>query len=220
MKQHRNIMPVILLLMQGLYLYAQRDQRAEPYLQAVSDQFSMNEGYVIQMDYIREDIMRETRAEGAGTIWMKGLKYRITVDEYIVYFDGTTLYSQNTEMEEVYVSVPDPDEPGYLQAVPIRIIKSYQQDFRYQYMGMQPFINTQLIEIQLYPEDLTGPYSMLKLFIHPVTLKLEGIQLRHKEGIHYTMVLTKITGNQQLEDSMFAFNPDEYPGTEVIELIE
>ena len=44
----------------------------------------MNEGYLIQMDYIREDIMRETYAEGEGTIWMKGLKYKIVVDEYIV----------------------------------------------------------------------------------------------------------------------------------------
>ena len=175
---------------------------------------------LIQMDYIREDIMRETSAEGEGTIWMKGLKYKIVLNEYIVYYDGNKLYSLNTEAEEVYVSVPDPDQPGYLQAVPIKIIKSYEKDFKYSYMGNKPFMGKDRVEVQLYPKDLTGPYSMLKMFIHPTTLKLEGIQLKHKEGIQYTMILSDIKGNQQLDDQTFVFNPDEYPNTEVIELID
>ncbi len=201
-------------------LYAQQDSRAEKYLREVSRQFDMNTGYLIHMDYIREDIMRETWAEGEGTIWMKGLKYKIVVDEYIVYYDGNKLYSQNTEAEEVYVSVPDPDQPGYLQAVPIRIIKSYEQDFKYMYIGNKPFMGKERVEIQLYPNDLTGPYSMLKMFINPNTLKLEGILLKHKEGIQYTMMLSDIRGNQQLEDGTFIFDPTDYPDTEVIELLD
>ena len=172
------------------------------------------------MDYIREDIMQETSAEGEGTIWMKGLKYKIVVDEYIVYFDGEKLYSQNTDAGEVYVSTPDPDEPGYLQAVPIKVIKSYQQDFKYQFMGERPFRGKQRIEIQLYPKVLTGPYSMLKMFIHPQTLKLEAFVLKHKEGINYTMILSVVKGGQKLGDETFRFDPGTFPNTEVIELLE
>lgn len=199
---------------------AQQDPRAEPYLQGVSDQFKMDEGYRIHMDYIREDIMRGTSAEGEGTILMKGFKYKIVVDEYIVYYDGNKLYSQNTEAGEVYVSIPDPDQPGYLQAVPIRIIKAYGEDFKYQLMGTRPFMGKERVEVQLYPKDLTGPYSMLKMYINPVTLKLEGIQLKHKEGIQYTMILSDIKGNQPLDDHTFVFDPAAYPDTEIIELVE
>ena len=220
MYQIKNILFSIILIFSCILIHAQQDPNAERYLQGVSDQFDLNEGYLIQMDYIREDIMRETSAEGEGTIWMKGLKYKIVLNEYIVYYDGNKLYSLNTEAEEVYVSVPDPDQPGYLQAVPIKIIKSYEKDFKYSYMGNKPFMGKDRVEVQLYPKDLTGPYSMLKMFIHPTTLKLEGIQLKHKEGIQYTMILSDIKGNQQLDDQTFVFNPEEYPNTEVIELID
>jgi hypothetical protein len=189
-------------------------------MKAVSDQFRMDEGYLVQMDYIREDIMRETSAEGEGTIWMKGFKYKIIVDEYIIYFDGEKLYSQNTDLKEVYVSIPDPDEPGYLQAVPIRAIKSYQQNFKYQYMGKRYFRGSEHVEIQLYPKDLNGPYSMLKMFIHPVTRKLEAFVLKHKEGINYTMILTSVQGNQQLGDETFRFDQEAFPDTEIIELLD
>jgi len=131
MKQHRHIWLLALLSLLSLASYSQQDSRADKYLQAVSMQFDMSKAYVIHMDYIREDLMQETSAEGEVVIWMKGLKYKIMLEEYIVYYNEDKLYSQNTETEEVYVSEPDPDQPGYLQAVPIKIIKAYEQDFNY-----------------------------------------------------------------------------------------
>ena len=200
--------------------FGQQDSRADKYLQSVSKQFDLNKAYVIQMDYVREDIMQETSAEGEGTIWMKGLKYKIVVDEYIVYYDEEKLYSQNTETEEVYVSVPEPDDPGYLQAVPIKIIKAYEQDFNYQFIGNASLMGKEMIEIQLYPKEISGPYSMLKMYVNPQTYELQATQLKHKEGIVYTMLLSEIRVDPGIMESMFTFDPTAYPDTEVIELIE
>ena len=220
MKKRRNLIVMVWLLCAATSIFGQQDSKAERYLQAVSDQFDMNKGYLIRMDYIREDLMQETSAEGAGVIWMKGLKYKIVLDEYIVYFNGEKLYSQNTDTEEVYVSEPDPNQPGYLQAVPIRIIKSYALDFKYKYMGNTRFMGKERVEIQLYPKDITGPYSLLKMLINPGSLKLEAIQLKHKEGILYTMILSEIQGNQSLDEHTFEFDYAAYPNTEIIELVE
>jgi len=217
---NKPLLAAMLVFISISLLKAQQDTKADIYLQAVSDQFDMDEGYLIEMDYRREDIMRETFAEGEGTIWMKGLKYKIVVDEFIAYYDGNKLYSQNTETEEVYVSTPDPDQPNYLQAVPIKIIKAYEQDFKYQYFGIKPFMGKSRVEIQLYPKVLTGPYSMLKMFVNPHSLKLEGVQLKHKEGIEYTMILSKVVGKQSFGDDTFVFDPESYPNTEIIELLE
>ena len=220
MNQSKHIWLLALLSFFASASYSQQDNRAGRYLQAVSDQFDLNKAYVIHIDYIREDLMQETSAEGEGVIWMKGLKYKIMMDEYIVYYNEEKLYSQNTDTEEVYVSIPDPDQPGYLQAVPIKIIKSYEQDFNYMYIGNTTLLGKNLIEIQLYPKDISGPYSMLKMFVNPVSQKLEVMQLKHKEGILYTMILTEVKVDQILKESMFDFDPSAYPNTEIIELIE
>lgn len=220
MNQHRHIWVLAVLSLFAATSYSQQDSRADKYLQAVSQQFDLNRGYVIQMDYIREDLMQETSAEGEGVIWMKGLKYKIRVDEYIVYYNEEKLYSQNTETEEVYVSEPDPDQPGYLQAVPIKIIKAYEQDFNYMYIGNASMMGKTLIEIQLYPKDRSGAYSMLKMFVNPHSQKLEVTQLKHKEGILYTMIFSEIEVDDTLKESMFDFDPSVFPNTEIIELIE
>jgi outer membrane lipoprotein-sorting protein len=220
MNAHPNIWLLFLLCTITAAAHGQQDSRADKYLQSVSKQFDLNEAYVIKMDYVREDIMQDTYAEGEGTIWMKGLKYKIVVDEYIVYYDQNKLYSQNTETEEVYVSVPEPDDPGYLQAVPIKIIKAYEQDFNYQFIGTTSLMGKDVIEIQLYPKDISGPYSMLKMFVNPHTYELEATQLKHKEGILYTMMLSEIKVDQGIGDGMFTFDPSAYPDTEIIELIE
>jgi outer membrane lipoprotein-sorting protein len=213
----------LMIVSLGLCLLAAlnaQDERVHPYMKGVSNQFKMDEGYEVGMDYIREDIMQESTYEGEGTIWMKGFKYKVVVDEYIIYFDGEKLCSQNTDTEEVYVSTPDPNDPGYLQAVPVRAIQAYQHDFRYQFMGEKTFMGKTLVEIQLYPININGPYSMLKLFIHPKTMTLEAFVLKHKEGINYTMILSSVQSKQQLEDDTFSFDPALYPDTEVIELLD
>jgi len=220
MTSFKDICLLALLSLIPICTYGQQDSKAEAYLQAVSEQFDLHKGYVIQMDYIREDLMQETSAESEGTIWMKGLKYKIVVDEYIIYYNEKKLYSQNTDNEEVYVSEPDPDQPGYLQAVPIKIFKSYEQDFNYMYIGNTPVFGKTLVEIQLYPKDRSGPYSMLKMYVNPGSQKLEVIQLKHKEGILYTMILSEIKEDRSIEDSTFEYDPSAYPNTEIIELIE
>ena len=220
MKFYPNIwLPAVICLLAATS-FGQQDSRADKYLQLISQQFDLDKAYVIQMDYIREDLMQETSAEGEGTIWMKGLKYKIVVDEYIVYYNEEKLFSQNTETEEVYVSVPEPDEPGYLQAVPVKIIKAYEQDFNYQYIGNTSLMGKNMIEIQLYPKDISGPYSMLKMFVNPVSHKLQATQLKHKEGILYTMLLSEIREDKSIGESLFTFDPSAYPDTEIIELIE
>jgi hypothetical protein len=58
------------------------------------------------------------------------------------------------------------------------------------------------------------------MLINPGSLKLEAIQLRHKEGIQYTMILSEKKELSSLDDLTFTFDPEDFPNTEIIELLE
>ena len=68
--------------------------------------------------------------------------------------------------------------------------------------------------------DETGPYSMLKLYFHPTTMKLEGLLLKHKEGIHYTLAIKSAQTVNTLDENSFRFIREKYPNTEIIELMD
>jgi outer membrane lipoprotein-sorting protein len=201
-------------------LKGQQDPEAEPFLQKLATQFSKDECYEIEMEYTRLDQARDQVVEGEGTIQMKGDMYKIYMDEFIIYFDGEKQYSQNIDNEEVYVSIPDPDNRELLYTAPINILRSYKQDFKYQFMGIRNFMGKDRYEVQLYPKEPGGPYALLRLFMDTGTRDLVAMQLRHKEGLLYTMMITDIQKGLDLTDDDFRFDPSEYPDTDIIEIVE
>ena len=154
---NRLISIILLVLASAPTLLGQQDPTAEPYLQKVALQFSKEKCYEVKMDYIRVDEIRDQAIEGEGTIQMKGDMYRILMDEFIIYYNGEKQYSQNIANEEVYVSVPDPDNRELLYTAPINILRSYKEDFKYQFMGIRSFMGKDRYEVQLYPKELGGP---------------------------------------------------------------
>ena len=211
---------LFLFVIMRLPVHGQQDPEAEPFLQKVALQFSKEKCYEIAMDYIRADEIRDKMIEGEASIQMKGDMYRIFMDEYIIYYDGEKQYSLNNADEEVYVSVPDPDNKEMLYTAPINILRSYKQDFKYQFKGIRSFMGTDYYEVQLYPMELGGPYALLRLFMDTRNKELAAMQLRHKEGILYTMMITKVTEDLDLKDEDFRFNPENFPNVDVIEIVE
>ena len=217
---NRLISIILLVLASAPTLLGQQDPAAEPYLQKVALQFSKEKCYEVKMDYIRVDEIRDQAIEGEGTIQMKGDMYRILMDEFIIYYNGEKQYSQNIANEEVYVSVPDPNNRELLYTAPINILRSYKEDFKYQFMGIRNFMGKDRYEVQLYPKELGGPYALLRIFIDTDNKELVAMQLKHKEGLLYTMMITGVKEGLDLPAETFTFQQSEYPNTEIIEIVE
>ena len=196
-----------------------QDPAAEPYLESVSRQVDAGKALEIRFDYMREDLQTEEKIEGSGTLFLMNEKYKIIMDDMIVYFDGEKQYSQNMEVQEVYVSTPDPDDSEFMFSDPIRLLRNYREEFKYRLIGEGIFRGFPVDEVQLYPRKRNGPYALLKLYTEQVSGDLKAIQVRHKEGILYTMIITGLTEKSGYEASFFRFSPEDYPDTEVIELI-
>lgn len=198
--------------------FGQQDPEAELYLRKIAN--DLDPGYTIQLefDYIREDLQDKSIVEGEGTLYLLGDMYKLEMEDFIICFDGKKQYSLNLDIEEVYISIPDPDDKEFMFSDPIALLRSYKEEFKYMFIGESSFQGITATEIQLNPKKLGGPYALLKLFVSP-SKELKAIQVRHKDGLLYSMIVKTFNKTAQAADTFFQFNAADYPNVDVIELM-
>ncbi len=210
---------IFALLIPAMNLMGQKDPAAEKFLNKVAKDLDPGEAISISFDYEREDQQAGTTIDGSGSLVLMGEKYKIDLGEAIIWFNGEKQYSLQTEIEEVYVSTPDPDNKEFMFTDPIRLLRNYQQEFKYRLIGEKDFHGKSATEIQLYPEVLGGPFALLKLYFSRDNGNLFAIVIRHKEGILYTMILDEMEQVASPGEDFFRFSQEEYPNVDVIELL-
>ncbi len=211
---------ILLILIPCVSLWAQQDTDAEPFLDNISKDLDPGYSLKIEFDYSREDLQTGSIVEGDGILYLLGDKYKLEMEEFVIFYDGEKQYSLNLEVEEVYISIPDPENKEFMFSDPITLLRKYKEEFKYRIIGEASIRGVSTTEIQLYPMELGGPYALLKLYIEPNNSKLKAIRIRHKKGILYSMFVSGINHVEALENSFFQFNVTAYPNVDVIELVQ
>ncbi|MCF8226663.1 MAG: outer membrane lipoprotein carrier protein LolA [Bacteroidales bacterium] len=213
--------PLIILLLTSIVFPApaQKDPAAEPYLEKIASELGPGKAIHIQFDYIREDQQSGSKVDGEGSLFLSGEKYKIDLGEAVIFYDGETQYAWQREIEEVYVSKPDPESKEFVFADPIRLLADYKETFKYRLMGESELMGIAMHEVQLYPVELDAPYALIKTFFDLQNDDLKAIFIRQNQGILYTMMITNLTRENVPEDAYFRFNAGENPNVEVIELL-
>lgn len=214
----RNVWICVLLLL-GSVLYAQKDAAAEIYLDKVAKDLDPGHALNIAFDYIREDLQSESSIDGSGTLVLMGEKYKIALEDAVIWFDGEKQYSLNQEVEEVYVSVPDPENKEFMFSDPIRLLRNYKEAFKYRVIGQGEINGKSVTEIQLYPEELGGPYALIKIYFSTGSSSLASIVIRQKDGIVYTMNVASMERMEDPGEEFFRFSESDYPNVDVIDLL-
>ena len=209
-----------ILLLPVTLLFGQSDETAAPYLDKIARDLDPGHALSIEFDYIREDQQSESSIEGEGTLVLMGEKYKIDLGEAVVWFDGEKQYSLQTEIEEVYISKPDPENKEFMFSDPIRLLRNYNEEFKYRLIGETSFRGKTFEEIQLYPKELGGPYALIKLFFSLDKSTLQAIVIRHKQGIIYTMIVASLERMNDPGTPFFKFSQTDFPNVDVIELMD
>lgn len=211
---------ILILLIPFITLSGQKDPAAKIYLDKIAKELDPGHALSIDFEYTREDLQAQSQVEGDGSLILQGDMYKLDLGDALIYFDGEKQFSLNTEIEEVYVSAPDPENMESMLSDPIKLLRTYDETFKYRLMGEMTFQEKKAFEVQLYPEELGGPYALIKLYFSPENSSLKAIVIRQKDGILYTMIVKKMNRIDNPGTEFFRFNENEYPNVDIIELID
>jgi outer membrane lipoprotein-sorting protein len=213
----KKIIGLFLLIFLLGQLSAQQDPKAKKVLDDLANKTrtytSMKAEFTIGLENMRDNV----KEEFAGSILMKGDKYRLSAMGSETIFDGNTIYTYLEEVGEVYISSPEESENSILSD-PSKLFTIYQDDFKYRYIADVNEGGKRLSEIDLYPNDLKQQFSRIKLFVDKDKLQVHSAMVYGKDGNTYVFVIKSFQTNLNIRDTEFIFDKDEYPGVEVIDM--
>jgi outer membrane lipoprotein carrier protein len=169
-----------------------------------------------QMDI--NDRKENSGTSGEGTIVIKKEKYKLVSAGNTVYYDGKTMWTYSEDVNEVVITEPVNGAGQDFFTNPASLLSYYDRDFKYIYVGETGMSGKSYHEIDLFPIDISQPYSRIKLFINKTTGIPEIMHSTGKDGVDYTITLSNIYTDQDVPDSFFVFNAAEHKRVDVIDM--
>lgn len=192
------------------------DPEAKKVLDAVSAKFKTFKAIKAAFALKIENAAGKVQGVKAGTVLMKGVKYRVSITGQEIFCDGATIWTYDVAAKEVQVSALD-NSSGSI--TPQKLFTNfYDKDFLF-VLGQDLKKGGKTYKVvELTPIDKTKSFFKVVLEVDKATSVIMSTRVFEKNGNRYLYAINSINTNATVADESFSFNPKKYPGVEVIDL--
>ena len=211
----KNIVFLFSLFAITLSIKAQQDPKAGDILDKMAKENETVHSLSVDFSYTSKNQRTGEKYSQQGTMEIKGKKYKVKMDDNIIYFDGENMWNYLPGEKEVTVTKFQDGNDDFFLTNPRKLFSIYKKDFKYHFVSEFAAGDQVRYEIDLIPKDHDQPYSRFKLFIDKNTFQLAGIQAFEKNGMIHTIELSNFKKNPEFKDESFTFNPADHPDVQV-----
>lgn len=183
----------------------------------VLDQFSSKSlsAPSVNMDF---DILTRDQSAGTvdtlpGSVVISGDKYKLTLPNNIVWFNGQISWSYLPAEKEVTITKPGKQDEVFMSK-PSSVFTMYKKGYKTRLLEEKE--NTWIID--LYPEDLKSNLIHIRLSIDKKTLALNNLEYKQKDGVTRFLRVNNFDLTKKPEQSSFSYPADKFRGVEVIDM--
>ena len=192
------------------------DPAAKKILDAVSAKFKTFKSVQANFTFKNEDSKGTLLGTKKGTVFMKGSKYRVTIDGQEIFCDGSTIWTYDKSTNEVTITKLDPGAGGI---TPQKLFTNfYDKDFLSKLNGEKTNNKKLVQEIEMTPVDKTRTFHKVYLLIDKNNKTIYSTRVLDKAGTVFTYTVNTMNTKVNLADAVFMFDKAKYPGVEVIDL--
>jgi outer membrane lipoprotein-sorting protein len=218
----KNIFNIIVLLICFLSTQCQpkgggnNDPAAKKVLDAVSTKFKSFKSVQSSFSLKIENNAGKTLGAKSGMIYMKGVKYRISVTGQEIFCDGSNISTYDKSTNELTITKID---PSVNSITPQKIFTNfYDKDFLYKLNGDTKVGTKMVQQIELTPTDKNKPFFKVLLNIDKKNQAISSTKIFEKSGNVYLYEISNMNTSSLVSDAQFLFDAKKYPGVEVIDL--
>ena len=184
-----------------------QDAKAKAILDKLSEKMNALETMKFKFTYTMQNTEDGINESKSGSIYLKGDKYRLYIEEQLVICDGETVWTYFKEDNEVQVNEVDPNN----QNTPNKMLTSYNENYKAKFIKEVPKAGKILQVLDLTPIT-TQSFYKVRIEIDKSKNMVYSSTIYDKNGSTFTYVVTEFVENPKIFSSRFTFNPDDYPG--------
>jgi outer membrane lipoprotein carrier protein len=210
---------VVVFLIAG-FIFASNAQTAplgKDLIKSFSEKMQSFQTIKADFSFTLENLQEGFSDTHKGDFSFKGKNYTLNLMGMKVFFNGTTKWQFIPEANEVTISKPTSLDGGFFDD-PTQIFRDYEQDFKSRFIGEKVEKGVSLYEVDLYPEDLSAPYSIIKIIFKKQNLEPVSVKYQGKDGVNYIIEVSRFRSNVPINDTDFAFEPTKHKGIEIVDL--
>ena len=157
------------------------------------------------------------QAETAGTIRLKGDKFRLETPGTQTWFDGKTQWTYVEENDEVTATLPTTEELRGIN--PYAFLSLYREGFTARMGKAASFRGQSADEVLLTSDKSDTDLAQITLYLDAHTHFPLFVRLEYRGGHERSEItVTSCKSGQSYSDKEFVFNPSLYPSAELIDL--
>ncbi len=206
----------ITLMSLSTNVWAQNDPKAKSILDAVTQKVNSLKSLKANFTLNLTSANGKTKQSKSGTFFMKGSKYRISIQGQEIICDNKTVWTYIKETNEVQISNFNPNEQTIS---PTKLITNfYDKEYKYKYLGTKKSGGKNVEAIELTPINAAKQFKKVEIFVDKASNTIAGGSIVEKNGNQYTYSISNFNANAPVEDKLFSFDAKDYRGVEVVDL--
>lgn len=205
MKRITVLLTIILLTL--VTVTQAQDAKAKAILDRLSEKMNALETMKFKFTYTMQNTEDGINESKSGSIYLKGDKYRLYIEEQLVICDGKVVWTYFKEDNEVQINEVDPNN----QNTPNKMLTSYNENYKAKFIKEVPKAGKILQVLDLTPIT-TQSFYKVRIEIDKSKNMVYSSTIYDKNGSTFTYVVTEFKENPKIFSSRFTFNPDDYPG--------
>lgn len=187
------------------------DQGASKILEKVIQKYNSFSTMTIHFDF-KSEKNKKILMTAKGNLIIKGKKYFATFNDQIYGCDSIIVWNYQKEGNEANIYEYDESEAPIFH--PTKFIANWKKEFNAKFIRdeFSNNINTQIID--LVPIKSTSYYK-IRIIIDKNKNEIIKTQIFDKDNTIFYYTISKMVPNASIQESIFKFNPKNYPNVQV-----
>jgi len=200
-------------MLPGFAVNAQQNiEQARAILDKMSAKYQGFDAYKASFIYVFENELDGYEEKVSGELIVQGDMFRLSLAGQEIYCNGEIIWTYIQENNEVNIDYYLPEE---MEMSPTRIYDAYKKGYTYRLISNG---SSNEARIQLNPEVDNQNFSSIILVVNTSNSLLNSWVIEDKAGNKFTYTITALETKLSLDPKAFVFDPQKYPGVEIIDL--